>query len=245
MAKFPPYQGASFSEADVENYLAELSEKGWGVFLRRNEYVVVIDDEREITAWFNSRDKKWTVYASHQEGTLGFSANPVVTFNKFKEHVAKAAEYLGQHLENGPRNIRLRTDTPVSNKASIARLTHGNAVKCVFDPYFDDKSIATLATLVNLGMPMDSNVRILTNSIKRPKLSPHMIADFKAEKGVCLDARFCSDAEHRRYLLLSSGESLIFGCSLNALNKNEAAHIENSREDCEFFEHQWKMATPL
>lgn len=56
MSKFPAYSGASFSEADVENYLEELSEKGWGVFRLRNEYVVVIDDEKKITASFNSRE---------------------------------------------------------------------------------------------------------------------------------------------------------------------------------------------
>jgi hypothetical protein len=245
MSKFPTYPGASFSEADVENYLEELSEKGWGVFLRGNEYVVVIDDGREISAWFNSREKKWTVDASHQEGTFGFSANPIVSFSKFKEHVAKAAEYLGQPLENGPRNIRLRADTPVSNKTSIARLAHGNAVKCVFDSYFDDKSIATLLTLVNLGMTMDSNVRILTNSNKRAKLSSQLIENFKAEKGICLDVRFCSADQHRRYLLLSSGESLIVGCSLNALDKNEAAHIEDSPVDRDFFEEQWKRSSSL
>lgn len=214
MSKFPPYPGATFSEADVENYLGELSEKGWGVFKNRNEYIVVIDNEKKITTSFSPHDKEWRVDVSFIEGKRPLTLSPAVTFQQFQERFAKAAEYFDQHLEIGPQNIRLREGTPVSNKTSIASLVRGNAVMSVFDPYFDDKSIATLVTLANLGMSLNGNVRILTTSKVKPRLSLPLINDFKAEKGVNLEVRFCSsDKEHRRYLLLSSGESVVIGCS--------------------------------
>ena len=246
MSKFQEYPGANFSEVDVENYLEELAEKGWKVFKLRNDYVVVIDDERKITTFFASRDKEWHIDTSHLEGTLGFSSNPVVNFQQFKNCFAKAAEYLGESLNGGPKSIRLKEATPVSNKNSIATLARNSAVNCIFDPYFDDKSIATLTTLVNLGMSLKNDVRVLTTLKIIKRLSMQMISDFKIEKGVNLDIRLCSSSkEHRRYLLLSTGDSLVIGCSLNSLDKNEAAHVENSQEDRDFFEIQWKDSSPL
>ena len=246
MSKFPEYTGANFSENDVETYLEELAEKGWGVFKNRIYYIVVIDDERKITTWFAPFDKEWHVDASYIEGTLGFSTNPVVNFQQFKNCFAKAAEYLGEDLNGGPKSIRLKEATPASNKNSIASLARNNAVNCIFDPYFDDKSITTLTTLVNLGMALKTDVRVLTTSKSVRRLSMQMISDFKTEKGVNLDIRLCSsDKEHRRYLLLSTGDSLVVGCSLNSIDKNEAAHIENSQEDRDFFEAQWKASLPL
>jgi len=92
-------------------------------------------------------------------------------------------------------------------------------------------------------MILKNDVRVLTTSKIRKRLSSQMISDFKKEKSVNLDIRFCSsDKEHRRYLLLSTGESLVVGCSLNSLDKNEAAHIENSQEDRMFFETQWDVS---
>lgn len=246
MSKFKQYTGASFSEADVENYLEELAETGWRVFKDHNGYVVVIDDERKITTRFSSYYKEWHVDASDLEEELPFPSNPAVNFQQFKKCFAKAAEYLGENLDGGPDSIRLQEATPVSNKCSLASLARNNAVECIFDPYFDDKSIATLKTLVNLDMSLKNDVRVLTTSKIRNRLSTQMILDFKKEKGVNLDIRFCSsDKEHRRYLLLSTGDSLVIGCSLNSLDKNEAAHIENSQEDRDFFEAQWKTSLQL
>lgn len=191
MSKFQEYTGASFSEDDVENYLEELAEKGWGVFKHHNSYVIVIDDERQITTSFNSYYKEWSVGASDIDGKLPFvSSNPVASFQQFKKCFAKAAEYLGQDLDCGPDSVRLQETTPVSNKCSIARLARKNAVECIFDPYFDDKAIESLKTLVNLGMSLNKDVRVLTTSKVRNRLSKQLIEDFKTEKGVNLESAF-------------------------------------------------------
>ena len=134
----------------------------------------------------------------------------------------------------------------MSNKFSLARITSNKAVECIFDPYFEDKSIATLTTLVNLGMSLNKDVRVLTTSKVQNRLSKQLIEDFKTEKSVNIEIRFClSGEEHRRYLLLSTGDSLVIGCSLNSLDKNEAAHIESSQADIDFFKAQWEVAQPF
>jgi hypothetical protein len=46
-------------------------------------------------------------------------------------------------------------------------------------------------------------------------------------------------------MLLSGGQSLILGMSLNDLDKDEAARIESDPEDRPFFEVEWSGASPL
>src|SRR4051794_16509646 len=43
-----------------------------------------------------------------------------------------------------------------------------------------------------------------------------------------------SGSEHRRFLLLNDGHSIILGPSLNSLHKNEAVSIEDDKEDRPF-----------
>jgi len=85
---------------------------------------------------------------------------------------------------------------------------------------------------------------VLTTSKIKNRLSSGLILDFEKETGVELDIRFCkSIKEHRRYLLLSTGDSLVIGCSLNSLDKNEAARIESLQEDQDFFKEQWELSS--
>ncbi len=51
--------------------------------------------------------------------------------------------------------------------------------------------------------------------------------------------------EHRRFMLLSGGRSLLLGHSLNAIHKNEAIRVESDVEDRAFFDSEWAAATPL
>jgi hypothetical protein len=61
-----------------------------------------------------------------------------------------------------------------------------------------------------------------------------------------MEMRKCAiDAQHRRFLLLSNGQSLIIGCSLNKLDHNEAAHLESSTSDEIFFNQEWTSGIPI
>ncbi|MFT4917740.1 MAG: hypothetical protein ACI8RU_000353 [Zhongshania aliphaticivorans] len=51
--------------------------------------------------------------------------------------------------------------------------------------------------------------------------------------------------EHRRFLLLAGGQSLILGHSLNAIDKNEAVRLEQGQQDKTFFDQMWATATAL
>lgn len=114
MSKFQEYTGASFSEDDVENYLEELAEKGWGVFKHHNSYVIVIDDERQITTSFNSYYKEWSVGASDIDGKLPFvSSNPVASFQQFKM-LCK-----GGRISRPRSRLRSRQRTPSRNNSRV------------------------------------------------------------------------------------------------------------------------------
>ena len=54
-----------------------------------------------------------------------------------------------------------------------------------------------------------------------------------------------TNSEHRRFMLLSGGQSLILGMSLNSIDKNETARLEPDTEDRPFFDSVWASATML
>ncbi len=241
MVKFPTYNGADFGESEVESYLEGIASSGWQVYADGASYVIVVDEEKRIAIWFFPEFKEWTVEPFNQGVCL--SNKGATSFQSFKELIAAAMQSLGQVVDSGPKSMRLRQQSPLSNRIGLVKLTHGATVQCIFDPYFDDKAIASLSILVNLGLQLIPEVRILITKKVQNRISQQVINDFETEYGSKLNIRVCdSDKEHRRFLLLSSAESLVVGCSLNSLDKNEAARIENSQEDRDFFEYQWKLS---
>lgn len=243
MSKIPQYAGASFSENDVINYLEELIDKGWQVGKLHHTYVITFNEEEEITLRYESFSKKWCIDASLTPDRSPFNSKEVLEFQSFKNAIVEAAMHFDKNIEMQPPSIRLKETTPVSNKKNIVLLARDNTVDCIFDPYFDDNAIITLITFMNLGMKLKETTKVLTTSKMKNHLSSQLVLDFEKEKGIKLNIRFCqSNKEHRRYLLMSTKESLIVGCSLNSLSKNEATHIEKSEEDVEFFEKQWKIS---
>jgi hypothetical protein len=243
--KFPIYPGAGFGESEIESYLEEIALNGWQVYIDNQpvspSYVIVVDEEKRVIIWYFSDFKEWTVEAWNQGECL--FAKGATNFQPFRELISAAMRSLGQVLDSGPKSIRLREQSPLSNKVGLVNIAHGANIQCIFDPYFDDKAIASLGILVNLGLKLIPEVQILITSKVKNRVSQQVINDFELEYGSKLNIRVCdSDKEHRRFLLLSSSESLVVGCSLNSLDKNEAAHVENSQEDRDFFECQWKLS---
>ena len=246
MSKFVSYPGAFFSVGDVESYLQKLADIGWSVFSHSHhhgEYIVQVDENRRIEIRHHIRDNEWSIYSSSMPNELPFDRDTITTFNQFEDSMTEAVQYLGETLTSGPKTIRLQDKTPASNKVSITRMTNNKPVKGIFDPYFDDKAIANLITFRNLGMEFEPSVQILTTYKMKNRISTSLVIEFGVETSKNLDIRYCvSDREHRRFLLLSTGESLVIGCSLNSLGKNEAASIESSHFDREFFAKQWESA---
>ena len=169
-----------------------------------------------------------------------------MSFQGIKLLIAGAMQSLGQVLDAGPKSVRFKQKTPLSNRVGLVKLSRGATVQCIFDPYFDDKAIASLGTFVNLGLQLTIEVKILITDKVKKRISQLVKDDFETEYGSKLNIRICdSNKEHRRFLLLSSAESIVVGCSLNSLDKNEAAYVESSQEDRDFFEDQWKLSGAL
>ena len=89
-------------------------EKGWRVFKHHNSYVAVIDDERKITTSFDSYHKEWSFDTSVMEKGIPpfILLNPVVNFQQFKECFARAAEYLGEDPDAGPKAYAFKKQLP-------------------------------------------------------------------------------------------------------------------------------------
>lgn len=250
MSKFLEYKGAQFSVGDVEDYLAILAEKGWKVSSRRNAkgYVIDFDDDKRINIYHNTKTNEWLIQeATCMDGRLPFDYEGLLnTFSQFEEWIVSAAKYYEVDLDSAPSKVRLKTNEPASNRVSLSKLASSAKVECIFDPYFDDQSLATLMTLMNLGMKIDENARVLTTKKIKKRLSHLMISSFEQEYQVSLDIRFCASvSEHRRFMLLSNGETIVLGCSLNSIDKNEAAHREYESFDRAFFDEEWKISEQL
>ncbi len=250
MSKFPEYKGAHFSVADVEDYLTILAGKGWKVSSRKNGtgYVIDFDADKRINIYYNPRTNEWLIQESTcMDDRPPFSYEGLLnTFSQFQEWIVSAAKYYEVDLDSAPSKVRLKANEPASNRVNLSKLASSAKVACIFDPYFDDQSLATLMTLINLGMKIDENARVLTTKKIKKRLSPVMISSFKQEYQVSLDIRFCASAsEHRRFMLLSNGETIILGCSLNSIDKNETAHREFEDLDRTFFDEEWKASEQL
>jgi hypothetical protein len=245
MSNFPPFPGAEFCEEEIISYLTELSHSGRNIYTdptSLSAYIIVFSTEVRIE--IQKRPKDWIIKAYHQ-GTPRF-VKRANTFTDFKKLLKQAVQAMGYDLDAPPSSTRLYADKPASNKSSLVKMVSTAQLKAVFDPYFDDRALDTLRVFCNLGAKFSPVVRCLLTSKGKNKLSNTFIADVSSELKVQFDIRVCqSSKEHRRFLLLTSAESLILGCSLNSLNKNEAAHIESSKEDIEFFEAEWNAATSI
>lgn len=123
-------------------------------------------------------------------------------------------------------------------------------VEAVFDPYLTNGALATLPEILSFGSgEVAAGVRLLTSSKMNqgqvPRFTKAGVDAWLLELGVTGEARLTPDSEHRRFVLLSGGQSLILGHSLNAIDKNEALRLEADSDDRAFFDAMWSQATPL
>ena len=74
---------------------------------------------------------------------------------------------------------------------------------------------------------------------KIPKLTTVGVNAWLAQLGINGEARIMPPGEHRRFMLLSGGQSLILGMSLNAIHKNEAVRLEPDADVLEDVGSRW------
>jgi len=237
---FKAFEENYLAESDVVSYLEELDNQGYDI--RKGEkakYYIMLSAEDYIlidkigTTWYVK------LYA---KGRFKSQLKPIdkPTLINYSNSLAKRVK-IDLNSQVTPNNIRLNQVDKATNKTKIIALSNGKTLESIFDPYFETKSIMTILSLWKLGLVLNKTVRVLKTT--KTKIDQQFLGDFESETGIELKIKCCqSKKEHRRFMIFQNCEILILGMSLNDINKNEAAHLEISKEDCDFFEDQWKAS---
>jgi hypothetical protein len=165
--------------------------------------------------------------------------------------IAIAAAERGEDWPSQVTTGRLSATTPASNVVTISKLVGAGEIQAVFDPYLDNASFATLLDILSFGASLSNDARFLTGQDMTggamPRLTKSFLTYWFTERGVTggqvrlLPAK----SEHRRFMLLKDGQSLLVGMSLNSIAKNEAVRLESDKEDRPFFNSTWATAQPF
>jgi hypothetical protein len=247
---FPPYPGPNIKREDVVNYLLRCKAGGWCQEVYQgdgpNEFIILADNDRKIL--LRGEPRGYVVVAEYlgTQETVGLAE----TFGGLEQLVSTAGNLHGGQWPSKVTSARLSVSTPASNLATISTLAGTSEIQAVFDPYLSNKSLAALLDILTLGPSLSNSVRLLAcakmTAGTKPQLTKSFVDLWFQERGVTGgEARRMPDGEQRRFLLLSGGQSLILGMSLNGIAKNEAVRLEPDADDRTFFDSVWMAATPL
>lgn len=225
------------SREELIRELLAVQQAGWEVFSSGEYFLIKLTDSERLSVLLHG-----AVCQIQPESTLD---------RKFVQSYARdmpeLRATLARHLGPRPPNrTRFVAGQPASNLARIATLVGSAAIEAVHDPYLDDKGLDTLRTLFRLGVRTIPNLRLIKKDSSSNRLTEAFAKAFLSEFGCQTGEIRRSTAKnpHRRFMLLSGGQSLILGLSLNDLNKDEAAHLENDQVDRPFFEQEWNTSIP-
>ena len=245
---FPPYrppEQVAFSNERVVDYLLKLTARGWSVQSDGVDYVLPQDDGEVRLhpfegAWRLSRVKLGVL------STYGDAGN--------EDELERLLTGVVGAVPAQSRRGRLDATTPATNYRTVAGLIGSSELQAVFDTYLDNQSLEQLIHILSFGRgSFASRVRLLGTTMttqsspsKPARFSKAGVDAWAAQLQISAEARVLPrGSEHRRFLLLDGGRSIILGPSLNSLHKNEAVSIEDDKEDRPFFDRQWHAATPI
>lgn len=250
-SKKPPPQ---LSLEDIIGYLSECHSKGWEVF-RDEEPVSRVPAEltERFIIWLSEfvwirvcyGNGKCGVFVHRQSDEIGVGWPE--TLQGLNELVAYGAKSYGRiDWPSAPSTGRLRQTTPATNFSVLAGLVGNASIEAIYDPYLDDQALANLLVLSNLGARISPRCRILSSRKVGTRLSSTYVQSWLAEIPGQITIRKTTNTDpHRRFMLLSSGQILILGLSLNSVSKDEAAHLETSAADRDFFNSEWQSSDAL
>lgn len=248
VGSFPPFVPAQgvVSRNDVEAYLTEFANLGFQVFSDSSGYVIEVQETMLLMVKPNG--DLWTVGYSRMNvlSTLGDAA----TFEDLVHLIDKAGKSIGIDVTKPPSSARLIESRPAYNYHTISILLAGGTVEAIFDPYLQNASLAELTNILSFGSSTPANgIRLLGSPTKfgtqSTKLTRAGLDAWLREHSIAGDARITKAREHRRFMLVSGGRSLLLGHSLNAIHKNEALRVEPDNDDRSFFDSEWATATPI
>ncbi len=251
---FPTRPVSQLKLDDIIGYLSECQAKGWQVFRNDEENSLFPAELNErFILWLSEfvwirihyENGRCAVFVHRQadEIPVGYPE----TVQGLDELVAYGARSYGNiQWPSSPKTGRLTQSTPASNFTVLAGLIGSASVEVIFDPYLDDKALANLLILCNLGIRLSPTCRILTSAKGAKKLSSQYVFAWRSETSMDIEIRkSVTPNPHRRFMLLSGGQTLILGLSLNSLAKDEAAHLETNAADSAFFGSEWSLGVAV
>lgn len=249
-SEFPILPQSRLSRQELVDYLIEQKRRGYEVFQQpedHNIFILSLNETQKIRFIYSDPDLcRLERIICGQNFDMGKASN-ITDLSAAVNQLARSA--IGDSWSSGVTRMRLHDDQPATNYASIARLIGGSAIEAMFDPYLDNQSLAALIDILSFGAGSVANgVRVLsTNKTtgRAPRLTKVGFNLWLSQLEINGEIRLMGGSEHRRFLLLSNGQSLLLGPSLNALHKNEAVRLEPNIEDLAFFEKIWATAIPL
>lgn len=255
LSTIPKVDHPSLPESDVQGYVLDAIQRGWCRSAQHStaagQYALTTPNYNEIIlAKVSSNRECWNIYYTGCDfSKWGHKiAESLYALNHF---VREAALACGDTWGQETFSVRLNNNQYAGNVARLAGLIGSKPIEAVFDPYLCNKSLLTLTELASLGgFTFAPGLRLLGSAAKiggsTPQLTKHFVDGWFGERKVNGGAvRIAPDKPHRRFLLLGSGHSLIVGCSLNSIDKDETAHLEPDSDDRAFFDSQWNAAQPL
>jgi hypothetical protein len=250
LGPFPSYPAPSLSHDDVIAFVLECKQKGWLAEVYRkhaNHFVLLTPGDNKICVSLGPGEGR--VYRD-EVGSGNLVGKPE-NLRQFQRVVEDAVHYFGEEWPARITSGRLAADTPASNVVTISKLLASAEIQAVFDPYLDNHSFAVLLDILALTGSIANDVRFISSigmtQGKIPRLTKTFVSTWFAERGVTGgEVRLLPDkSEHRRFMLLSGGQSLLLGMSLNSIAKNEAVRLEPDTDDRPFFESSWASAALL
>lgn len=256
---FPAYPSPSLTRADVVGFLAPQRQRGWDIYQGADgaSFVVRLLDNVKLFIEYN--DGRWRVSTGPALGQqISIWAYPE-TIGELDESVRRGVHHAGSHgphrLEwaGQPTAVRFQSGQGPSNLSKFVALVGSAEIEGIFDSYLDNKSLLAIIDLASLGMRLSSTLRLLTSTAMvqptkgNPRLTPTFARSWSTQLSLAgVDIRHQHQTGHqRRFALLSGGQSLLFGPSLNNLDVNEAAHLEPDIADRAFFDVEWAAAIQL
>jgi hypothetical protein len=246
---FPPFQHPCLTREEVILLLREWTERKWCKIFRGDEQAeLIIETDGGKKIYLRPSVGGYIV----RRIPLGVWKDSAVAMSAsaLEEAVAQAFADYGEQWRSQAKTVRLGAGEPFSNVKKIADLIAGHEIQAVFDPYLDASGLTCLLDIFSCGAAQSYSLRLLSSTRmtqgKVPRLTKSLMAQWFAQRGITAgEVRLMPPSEHRRFMLLSGGQSLILGMSLNSIAKNEAVRLEPDTEDRPFFESVWASATPL
>ena len=249
---FPSKPLSNLTQDDLINYLFEQKKRGYAVFQDHKEnsdiYELMLDDNHHLQ--FHQRKNKEVQVIGYELNNVYqyYNVNNMLELQQAVDRLANMA--IGKNWQKSPTTSRLRSDKPATNCATISNLIGSASIEAIFDPYLENRSLITIKDILSFGDGRVANdVRVLSSDRKTSRSGPTLTKKgfdlWLDELNINGELRIMAKEEHRRFMLLSSGQSLLLGLSLNNINKNEAIHLESDILDKDFFNKIWAESIPL